>query len=154
MDIFRVAFFGHREIDNFLIVEDRLYSLVVDLMGKHEYIEFLVGRDGAFDILVASVIIRAKKQYRNDNSSLVWIMPYPKSDYYKNAEEYNEYYDEIEIYSQKNNCHYKSAFLKRNKSMVDRSDLIVFLVGREEGGAYQTLKYAEKLGKEIRNLVP
>ena len=152
MDIYTVAFFGHRQIDNIMTVEDKLYSIIVDLMKKHEYVEFLVGRDGAFDILVASVILRAKREYRNDNSSLIWVMPYPKSDYYKNAEEYEGYYDEIEIYSQQNKCHYKSAFQKRNRSMVDRSDLVVFYVRREEGGAYQTLKYAEKSRKEILNL--
>ena len=154
MDIYTVAFFGHRQIDNIMTVEDKLYSIIVDLMKKHEYVEFLVGRDGAFDILVASVILRAKREYRNDNSSFIWVMPYPKSDYYKNAEEYEGYYDEIEIYSQQNKCHYKSAFQKRNRSMVDRSDLVVFYVRREEGGAYQTLKYAEKSRKEIQNLVP
>ncbi len=131
MNIYTVSFFGHRQIDNILTIEDRLYSLVVDLMKKHEYIEFFVGRDGAFDLLVASVILRAKRKYRNDNSSLIWVMPYPKADYYKNSEEYNEYYDEIEIYSQQNDCHYKSAFQKRNRSMVERSDLIVFFVSRE-----------------------
>ena len=154
MEIYTVAFFGHRQIDNIITVEDELYSITVDLMKKHEYVEFLVGRDGAFDILVASVILRAKREYRNDNSSLIWIMPYPKSDYYKNAEEYEGYYDEIEIYSQQNKCYYKSAFQKRNRSMVDRSDLVVFYVRRGEGGAYQTLKYAEKSRKEIQNLVP
>ena len=91
--------------DNIITVEDELYSITVDLMKKHEYVEFLVGRDGAFDILVASVILRAKREYRNDNSSLIWVMPYPKSDYYKNAEEYEGYYDEIEIYSQQNKCY-------------------------------------------------
>ena len=36
--------------------------------------------------------------------------------------------------------------------MVDRSDLVVFFVERETGGAYQTMRYAEKNGKTIINL--
>ncbi len=49
MGIFRVAFFGHRQIDNILIVEDRLYSLVIDLMKNtaipyNKISNFLVGR--------------------------------------------------------------------------------------------------------------
>ena len=36
--------------------------------------------------------------------------------------------------------------------MVDRSDFVVFFVERNSGGAYQTMKYAEKQGKEIINL--
>ena len=47
MEIYTVAFFGHRQIDNIITVEDELYSITVDLMKKHEYVEFLVGRDGS-----------------------------------------------------------------------------------------------------------
>ena len=36
--------------------------------------------------------------------------------------------------------------------MVDRSDLVVFFVERDKGGAYQTMKYAKKQGKEIINI--
>jgi len=36
--------------------------------------------------------------------------------------------------------------------MVDRSDLVVFFVERNKGGAYQTMKYAIKQGKKIINL--
>jgi len=36
--------------------------------------------------------------------------------------------------------------------MVDRSDLIVFYVERNSGGAYQTLRYAEKQEKAYINI--
>ena len=34
----------------------------------------------------------------------------------------------------------KSAFQVRNKSMVDRSDLVICYVETNEGGAYQTIE--------------
>lgn len=46
----------------------------------------------------------------------------------------------------------KERIKKRNREMVDRSDLVVFFVERQTGGAYQTLCYAEKCGKYNINL--
>ena len=43
---------------------------------SNEYIEFLVGRDGEFDQLVSSTIRRCKRTIRDDNSSLVLVLPY------------------------------------------------------------------------------
>ena len=44
--------------------------------GEKEYVEFLVGRNGEFDLLAASVIHRCKRTIRGDNSAMVWVMPY------------------------------------------------------------------------------
>lgn len=40
----------------------------------------------------------------------------------------------------------------RNRVMVDRSDLAVFYIQHESGGAWQTMKYAKMLGKPYINL--
>ena len=60
MDIFTVSFFGHRQIDNPLIVEKKLDEYISDLICRKEYIEFLVGRDGEFDKMAAAAVRRAK----------------------------------------------------------------------------------------------
>ena len=39
----------------------------------------------------------------------------------------------------------------RNKSMVDCADLVVCFIDHSSGGAYQTVKYAEK-NKKIINI--
>ena len=40
----------------------------------------------------------------------------------------------------------------RNKSMVDRADLVVCLIDHSSGGTYPTVKYAEKQNKKIINI--
>lgn len=50
------------------------------------------------------------------------------------------------------NAHPKSAIQIRNRAMVNRSDLCVFCVTHKSGGAYQTLRYAEKADSNIINL--
>ena len=37
--------------------------------------------------------------------------------------------------------------------MIDRSDLIVCYIDHNSGGAYQSVQYALKQGKEVTNLV-
>lgn len=151
-EIFTVSFFGHRYIDNFRRTEERVERQVRQLIEEHEFVEFLVGRDGDFDQIVSSAVIRAKKNIRDDNRALIWALPYPSSELQNNNEEFHNYYDEIEICEEASKVHPKSSFQIRNRSMVDRSDLVFFCVEHGSGGAYQTLQYAIKCRKEYMNL--
>ena len=149
MEVYTVSFFGHRRIDNPIRTEQQLEEIVRELLLTKQYVEFLVGKDGDFDILVASVIRRCKRQYRDDNSAMVLVLPYMRADFRDNEESYREYFDEIEIFL---GTHYKSAFQQRNRNMVCRSDLAILAVNKTEGGAYSTMKYAATQGVEMINL--
>lgn len=152
MEIYTVAFFGHRYIDNPFLVDEFLDEYLRKLLSEHEYVDFLVGRNGDFDQLCSSAVLRTKKNYRDDNSSLILILPYGTADYRDNQDGYEDYYDEVEVCWESSNSHPKSAIQKRNRHMVDRADLIICYVENESGGAYQTICYAEKQNKEIINI--
>lgn len=152
MNIYTVSFFGHRRIYNQLRLDRTLDEFIIRLLKEHSYVEFLVGRDGDFDQLVSSAIKRCQREYGHNNSSHVWVMPYPTSFFRDNEQACYDYYDEIEICEESSVKHFKAAFQARNKHMVDRSDLVVFYVETDEGGAYQTLRYATAQGKECLNL--
>ena len=152
MNTYTVSFFGHRMIDNALKIESRLEQLIQALLREHEYVEFLVGRDGEFDQLVSSAIRRCKREYRSDNSAHIWVLPYITAEFRDNEESFRDYYDEIEICEAAAGSHYKNAHQIRNRAMVDRSDLVVFCIQNESGGAWQTMKYAKKQGKPCINL--
>ena len=49
LEIYTVAFFGHRYIDDILKVEEQLEDYIRKLLQEHEYVDFLVGRNGDFD---------------------------------------------------------------------------------------------------------
>ena len=151
MNVFTVSFFGHRMIDNPFPVEEKLEILIRDLLHSKEYVEFLVGRDGEFDQIVASTIRRCKRSVRDDNSALVLVLPYATAEYLNNEQSFLEYYDEIEICAESAERHFKSAHQIRNRCMVDRSDLVVFLVEHSSGGAFQTMQYAKKANVNIIN---
>ncbi len=152
MELFTVAFFGHRYIDNMLAVEERLEVIIRDLMQDKQYIDFVVGRNGDFDQYVSSTVLRCKKNYRDDNSSLVLVLPYGSAKYENNQEYFEDYYDDIEISFEASKAHPKAAIQIRNREMVDRADLIVCYIERKNGGAYKTVQYAEKIGKPIINI--
>ena len=149
MNIFTVSFFGHREIENALEVERKLEAIITELIQTKQYIEFLVGREGEFDILAASVVKRVKKQMDYGNCSLIWVLPYIKAEFRDNEKNFLEYYDDVEVCEQSSKAHYKSAMQIRNKAMVDRSDLVICCIQHKSGGAYKTVQYAEKQDKNI-----
>ena len=151
MIVFTVSFFGHRIIDNPFPVEQKLEDLIRDLLRSNEYVEFLIGRDGEFDQIVSSTVRRCKHSIRDDNSALVLVLPYATSEYLNNEQSFHEYYDEVEICAEAAERHFKSAHQIRNRSMVDRSDLVVFCVEHSSGGAYQTMQYAKKVNANIVN---
>ena len=152
MNTYTVSFFGHRKMDNALGIESRLEQLIRTLLSEHEYVEFLVGRDGEFDQLVSSTIRRCKRECRSNNSAHIWVMPYVTAEYRDNEESFRDYYDEIEVCETAAVGHYKNAHQTRNRAMVDRSDLVVFCIQHASGGAWQTMKYAKKQGKPCINL--
>lgn len=152
MDIYTVSFFGHREVKRASEIESKLDQLLHDLITQKQYVEFLVGRDGEFDLLAASAIRRAVNQYGYGNTSIILVLPYMKAEYRDNEQNYLSYYDEVEICSKSSNAYYKSAIQVRNRCMVDRFDLVVCCIQHKSGGAYKTVQYAQKCKKEIINL--
>jgi len=67
-------------------------------------------------------------------------------DYYERA------FDRIIVPFELAEVHYKAAITKRNRWMVDASDYVIAFVYRDFGGAYTTLKYAQRSGKRIIQL--
>lgn len=149
MDIYTVSFFGHREIENALEVERKLEAIITELIKTKQYIEFLVGREGEFDILAASVVKRVKKQMDYGNCSLIWVLPYMKAEFRDNEKDFLDYYDDVEICAMSAKAHFKSAMQIRNRALVDRSDLVICCIQHKSGGAYKTVQYAEKRGADI-----
>ena len=152
MNIYTVSFFGHRDFYAHHKCESKLEPIIRELLNTKEYVDFLVGRNGEFDIFASSIVRRAKKNVWDANSSLVLILPYPTAEYTNSQEYFDNFYDEIEISEKASLSHFKSAMQIRNKEMVDRSDLIICYIERNSGGAYQTIEYAKKQNKKIINL--
>lgn len=143
-EIYRVSMIGHRVIEDYS-VEEKLYELFRELLRTKEYVEFYLGRNGDFDILAASVIKRLQKNYRDDNSMMILVLPYPVKDY----EYYEDYYDEIVIPDKLHGVHPKAAITERNRWMVANTDVLVAYIRKESGGAASCVHIAEALNRKI-----
>lgn len=97
LDTFTVSFFGHRDIECIWRYDKYLSDEIENLIRTKEYVEFLVGRDGGFDIWAASAVKRAQEKLNYGNSSLVLILPRETKEYRDDKASFEKYYDEIEI---------------------------------------------------------
>lgn len=148
-----VSLFGHRIIDDSQTVEQKLYELLRIIMSRGDReVEFLVGRNGDFDLMTASVVRRLKKELNAENVFLTLVLPYETAELRNNTEAFEDFYDSIEICEASADKNFKYAITARNRDMIDRSDMVVVYVKNQSGGAYQSLRYAEKNDKRIINL--
>ena len=152
LNVYTVSFFGHRNLSDMFALENRLMSLLRELILNKEYVEFLVGRDGDFDQLCSSTIRTAIERYDCGNASHILVLPYERADYRDNTDSYEQYYDEIRICAKAAQAYPKAAILERNRQMINQSDLVICGVEHKSGGAYRAVRYAEQQGKIIINL--
>ena len=152
-DKLTVSFFGHRFIEESHAIEQKLYELLRIIISRGDReIDFLVGRNGDFDLLTASVVRRLKRELNCDNVFLTLILPYETAELRNNTEAFENYYDTIEISEAAADKNFKYAIVARNRDMIERSDMVVVYVKNQTGGAYQSLRYAKKNDKRIINL--
>ena len=120
-----IAFFGHRDVYDWEICEKNLENILYTIISENEYVTFLVGRNGGFDLLVTSLLHRIKKELVYDNTFLELILPYMTAEYRNNAKNFGEFYDSVEICAQSEKSHFKNAITTRNKYMAERADLVI-----------------------------
>ena len=148
LDTYSVTFFGHRDFDAHIKSEERLHQIVRELLASKEFVVFYIGRNGEFDRFCASIIKRVQNEMGRENSELILVLPYADKD----IEYYEKYYDCVMIPETIENTHPKGAIAKRNKWMVEQSDLLICYIDKEEGGAFAALNYAKKIEKKAINL--
>ena len=88
MEMYTVSFFGHRIIDDLNKVQNELENIISKIVSEHEYVQFLVGRDGDFDIIAASAVRKVKKTLFVDNVDvdLNLVLPYMRAEISNNIE--------------------------------------------------------------------
>ena len=147
-DVYKVAFFGHRIVEDILAIEHQLLPILQELFDDHTFIDFYVGRNGEFDEIAASLVRLVQKANKDRNcamTSLNLVLPYPTKD----LEYYEEYYDDIIIYEAEKPPHFKRVITERNRFMVDMVDMVIAYVDKQEGGAYQAMRYAQLKSREL-----
>ena len=144
MEIYRVAFFGHRTIIGDCAIEYKLFPILRELLREKEYVEFYVGRNNDFDELCARLVRQAKRETGADNASLILALPYAMKD----LPFYEKDYDEVIIPDACVGVHPEEAITARNRALVDMADLVIAYALRASG-AMTAVDYARSKERRV-----
>ena len=136
--------FGHRQV--FENISESLDKAVLEAAAQGCVI-FYTGAMGQFDSLFASAVRKAKKSY--PNIRLICVKPYMTTEINENGDYLYSLYDDIIIPTELADIHPKSAIPKRNRLLVDWSDIVIGYIKRQYGGAYTAIRYARSIKKEV-----
>ncbi|HBJ19477.1 MAG TPA: hypothetical protein DDY70_07085 [Clostridiales bacterium] len=118
---------------------DKLSACVTGLIEAGAT-QFYLGGYGNFDLLAAKVVQNIKE--RNPEIRSVLVIPYLDRFYDTGL------YDES-VYPPLETVPKRYAISKRNKWMIDQSDVVVSYVLHSFGGAASSLRYAKRKNKNI-----
>ena len=134
--------FGHRQVfDN---ISERLYDCLLHI-AEQGCVTFYTGAMGEFDSLYSATVRELKTKF--PQIKLICVKPYMTKDINEMGAYLYTLYDDIIIPTELADVHYKSVIKKRNRLLIDWSDVVICYVKRGYGGAYEAFKYASKSGK-------
>lgn len=133
---------------------DVLGDTVEDLMYEG-YTHFISGMADGVDLDFATIVVNISNSF--DGIVLESALPYPLRMPIK-ATEIDEARHALINASQKitfvSSHYFRGCMQKRNRYMVDKSDLVLAVWnGEERGGTWDTISYARKKGKPIRYIM-
>lgn len=149
--MYTVTFAGHREVYQ-SEVRTRLAEELEKVAAEHDSVLFYVGGMGDFDGMCAAEVRALKHRHPKQDIKLVLVEPYMKQSINEEGEYLHMMYDEILIPMELAGIHYKKAITERNRWMVREANLLIAYVYRDFGGAVNTVRYAQKMNKEVLNL--
>ena len=137
------SFFGHSE--NIAEgTENLLCSILIDLIETKHVNEFFVGNHGQFDIMVRGLLKKLNLIYPQIKYSVVLAyFPTKKSD-----EDFSDtcFPEALAAVPP------RFAIDKRNRWLIEKSDIVVTYVCHSYGGAARYKALAEKKGKTVINI--
>lgn len=138
------SFLGHRDTPD--SIRPALRQIIIDILQTDSDCEFLVGNQGHFDALVLSVFKDLLKAGEHPNFYVV-LAYHPSTGAAPDVSpEYTLYPEELEVVPK------KFAISKRNRWLVEQSDVVICFIRHWYGGAAQFVELAQKKGKKIVNL--
>ena len=139
------TFFGHREINDSKELAEKLYYVLEYLIENKGIRIFYVGHNGGFDSLVLQALRKLSKTYEIKYLVVLAYMNLNK--------EYCDY-DALEtVYPETlEKTPLRFAIDKRNRWMINKSDIAVTYINSHIGGAARYVELCEKKGLQIIKL--
>ncbi len=139
------TFFGHKQIHNSDEVCAKLYDTLTDLIKNRGIRKFLVGNNGAFDRTVLKVLRKISETYDIDYTVVRSYIN--KKDEYDDVRPHESVYPEV-----LEKTPLRFAIDKRNRFMINRSEIVLTYIENPFGGAAKYAEICEKCNMEIIRL--
>ena len=140
------TFFGHRDCP--CSIKPRLREVLIDLIENHTVDMFYIGRQGAFDSIVRSVLKELVLTYPHIKYAVVLERMPPNRDEFDNYD-----YSDTMLPEGIEAVLPRFAISWRNNWMLKQSDYVVTYITHSWGGAAQYAKKAERQRKTVINLL-
>lgn len=139
------TFFGHRDCP--VAIKPRLRATVVELIERYGVDRFYVGRQGAFDAMVRSVLRELAEVYPHISYAVV-LERLPDGKQKPDMRDFSPtiFPDGLETVPP------RFAISRRNEWMLRQSDYVVAYITHGWGGAAQYVEKAARMGKVVVNL--
>lgn len=146
----RCCFAGHGQLSYGEDVYEKLIEVLKRLVTEENVTEFFVGNYGSFDRLCARAVRHIKEEF--PHIILTLVVPYLTQEIKKNKDYFNSAFDSILVADMPENTPKAIKILKCNEYMVRKSEFVVAYVKYSFGGAYKTIKFAQRKGKKEINI--
>lgn len=133
------TFFGHRDAPD--TIRPLLQETLTELIERQDVRHFYVGNQGNFDAMARSVLAELQTTYEIRYEVVLAYMPQETDPFYKNIPTVLP--EGIEAAPR------RFAIDRRNRWMIERSDIVVTYVIRSFGGASKFREIARKKKKQI-----
>lgn len=148
------CFSGHRDIPPQERERlERLLDEYIDKMADCGRLRFICGGALGFDTMAAQAVLRAKE--RHSGIVLELAIPYRGVENYRSEADRLEFLDilaQADIIRCLAESYDKDCMFRRNRYMVDNSDVCICYMTRNKGGTAYTVARALKKGIEVVNL--
>lgn len=141
------AFTGHRELPENFDVQS--LEKCIEKLAESGVNEFLCGMAVGFDLLCAECVIKLKEKF---SVRLIACIPCEKQESsYSCCDKQRyarilQYCDEKKVLAPR---YSSGCMLKRNRYMVEHSDIVLCYLQKHTGGTYYTVNYAKSSGVKI-----
>ncbi len=148
------CFSGHRDVSDEDTGKLKIItnSLIRSLVEKG-FRTFKVGGALGFDTIAAQSVLKIRSEL--PDVRLILIAPYKDQAEkwsLKNRKEYERIKSSCDSVIYASSHYFRGCMQKRDRELVNGSDLCVCYLKKDSGGTFYTVRYAKKLGVKIINL--
>lgn len=134
-------------------MENALVEVILKLAEQNCRI-FYTGMAMGFDLIAAETVLALKNAF-NPPLKLIGVIPFAgQSNHFPELwrEHFNKVLQGADETVTLSDTYFNGCFQTRNKYMVDNSDYVITWYDGQRGGTANTLKYAERTGRQVFNI--